>query len=920
MTLKRLSPAIAALAIGLAANAAPAAIYPVPQQFNSNGTAFETSAATYRLVGASEADSAAVALLEKSLPMANDASIEITIGEAGDAAVASVSANIPEQAEGYYLTTAPGRVVIAGRDQTGTFYGVQSFLQLAAGKEVPAIDVTDWPDIPVRGVIEGFYGNPWSHADRMDMCEFFGKVKMNMFIYGPKSDPYHRGNWAEPYPADLAANISEMAREMAKNHITFIWAMHPSNAIQGDNMPRAKEKLQQMYDLGVRRFAIFFDDIEAESVDAQIAYMNYLNREFVKTHDDVGTLIVCPTQYNQAWSHGDYLSKTGSGLDPDIEIMWTGAGVVDMQQKTSAEWFAAQTGRKPFIWLNYPVNDYGGLPLLMAPYQPADTQTAACVTAYCSNPMEFYNASKVALYGIGDFAWNAVAYNPWENWERAMQLLVPSRPGAFRDFCYSNFLYPSSTHGLRVIYDETPVFKQLIDEHSAVTAENATAFADYFTAQADSASALLDITDNSLINEIREWILAYKLQNERGKLLSQLRTALDARNGTDFVEAYALYSELTDSAQNLRSRGIEPNTIRAFTPFCGTQFVEPFILSNINELVGEFVETGYEYPEGLFPAQNIPNGTYYIMYNGRYLSNGRGSQSDVTAVEPSFRNVADDINPNRQMWQIRYDMETGRYRIRSSFDERYINEKGAFGVNPYDHNWNTYAISSLNGKFAIQNGGTAGSQFWGVKNSKINGTDGNYRPAVFRFELVPTDGSALTDTVVELVDGATYVISDRQGRVLRRLASGNVLTFVERPENLPLSFKFKISVNQNGRYEIRSARADNAFVNELGQTSTGEFYADWNTYEIYEKNGFFSIRNAEKAGTDFWFVDSDVIGKRQMNPADAYTFQLENIDRSGIDEITADKPDENAIFDLQGRRVYNPGRGIYIINGKKIIL
>jgi hypothetical protein len=39
-----------------------------------------------------------------------------------------------------------------------------------------------------------------------------------------------------------------------------------------------------------------------------------------------------------------------------------------------------------------------------------------------------------------------------------------------------------------------------------------------------------------------------------------------------------------------------------------------------------------------------------------------------------------------------------------------------------------------------------------------------------------------------------------------------------------------------------------------------------------------------------------------------------------IDNITINCPQTPAIYDLQGRRVSNPGRGMYIVNGKKVMI
>ncbi len=37
--------------------------------------------------------------------------------------------------------------------------------------------------IPVRGIVEGFYGTPWTQAHRLDMLEFCGAHGLNAYIY-----------------------------------------------------------------------------------------------------------------------------------------------------------------------------------------------------------------------------------------------------------------------------------------------------------------------------------------------------------------------------------------------------------------------------------------------------------------------------------------------------------------------------------------------------------------------------------------------------------------------------------------------------------------------------------------------------------------------------------------------------------------
>lgn len=61
------------------------------------------------------------------------------------------------------------------------------------------------------------------------------------------------------------------------------------------------KKFEMMYKLGVRSFAVFFDDIfgEGKRGDMQALLLNKINNEFVKVKKDVTPLVMCPTEYNR---------------------------------------------------------------------------------------------------------------------------------------------------------------------------------------------------------------------------------------------------------------------------------------------------------------------------------------------------------------------------------------------------------------------------------------------------------------------------------------------------------------------------------------------------------------------------------------------------------------------------------------------
>ena len=97
----------------------------------------------------------------------------------------------------YALQVGKQGIRITGYDERGAFYGIQTLRQLiespaAAGGKLPFVTVTDYPDLPLRGVVEGFYGTPWSHEVRLSLIDFYGRNKMNCYLYGPKDDPYPR--------------------------------------------------------------------------------------------------------------------------------------------------------------------------------------------------------------------------------------------------------------------------------------------------------------------------------------------------------------------------------------------------------------------------------------------------------------------------------------------------------------------------------------------------------------------------------------------------------------------------------------------------------------------------------------------------------------------------------------------------------
>ena len=723
--MKRVFMTLLASMAAVAAIAQTVTISPLPQKISWGEEAFSNDTKFY-IVGASKADSDAIHLLAANLDIVGVSekvnakkfymAKPIIIGEAGDKYVAKYEKNIPATNEGYFLQVTPDRVVVAGRDNSGTFYGAQSLLQILSQPKVMQCQIEDYPSVECRGVIEGFYGNPWSHQDRLRQFDFYGQYKMNTYVYGPKDDPYHRARWRVPYPEKEATQLKELVDAAHKNKIKFVWAIHPAGDIKWglEDYGNVVNKLNAMYDLGVRTFAIFFDDVWGEGArgDKQAEMLNYLTDEFVRKHDDVEPLIMCPSQYNKNWSNGDYLNTLGAKMNPEVRIMWTGNSVVDMIEENDMQWINDQIKRKAFIWLNYPVNDYCQSRLLMGKTYGNGLNINDMVSGFCSNPMEYAEASKVSLYSIADYTWNMPSYDAESSWERALVALMPSCADAFKVFCENNVDLGPTGHGLRR-EGESPNFKTTSKE----------TLTESFKQIVDAANAVLADEKNhpEMLAEIHPWVESMRLLGERGLVYVQMAKAMESNNPEAFIENYLLQSKLEEAQKAIISRNYEGSIVKA-KPVVSGDVITPWLNENIVGLIKAYRKTntyGLEY----LPVQVIEDGEYFIKVNGEYLTNANAGADNVGDF-PVFQSERDVINPQRQQWMIEQNLKTGRYKISNKQDGRYINERCTFWANktrnPYDADWHTYILVKKDGKWSIQNAGRGGKGYWQREGNRLN--------------------------------------------------------------------------------------------------------------------------------------------------------------------------------------------------------
>lgn len=932
---------LCALAVQVTAWAQQVQVSPVPQSVNWGEKAFASAGAKFAIKKAATTDAYAVALLQERLTQANDG-ISLTIGKKGEETVSAVEANIPSTAEGYYLKVAADGIVVAGTDDAGTYYGVQTLLQILAQPNVMSVEIKDYPACAQRGVIEGFYGNPWSDADRKSQFDFYGKNKLNIYVYGPKDDPYHREKWRENYPDDKAAVIRSLAEAAKKNHVSFVWAIHTGGSINNSesDFKAVVNKLEHVYSLGVRNFSIFFDDFGGADADLQVAECNYVWKNFIMKHDDLNKLSMCPTKYNAAyagWSKNDaYLRGLGNGLHKGIEVMWTGDGVADMINQSDLDFFKTATnGLAPFIWLNYPVNDYCIGHMLMGKFygnDQGDNAFGSKMTAFTSNPMEYAEASKVALYGVADYSWNMKDYNPEANWERAIKYLMPNNTEAFHVFCEHNVDLGTTVHGLRR-EGESPNF------NVNGTREEQKAQYDLMVTSADAL--LADTYNPALITEITPWLLKMKYMGQRGQKMVEMWNNLEQNDAESFLQNYRDIQAISDKEDALISRNFE-GTIKSAKPVVASQKVEPFLKKQLNELVSAYKAKFTEGWEN-FPAQVLETGTYYIKYNGKYLYD-KNASADRTGDSPIWADEIDDAQPQKCEWNISLDTNTGRYKITNAQDGRYVNENGNFWadktLNPYDADWHSYTIYRVNGKYAIQTTSKVGNKFMGVNSTKIIKVDTplskdknnnpilNVNDAIF--EIIPIKGNDTEHPIIE--SGKSYYIKNAEGNYL---TTTSALTALSRPtfkvkatnSNALKYQKWIFSIDETtGRWKI--AYNSSKFLDEEGRINQNAYFPEWNSLILSEIGGKWAMQSVTpNAAPRVWGITTqNNINYANAELKDCYVFSIVDVDtddaQTGVSSVLIKNAagDNQCFYDLSGRKVTKPLKhGVYIKNGKKIM-
>jgi hypothetical protein len=220
---------------------------------------------------------------------------------------------------------------------------------------------------PELGIIEGYYGTPWTWQERAETMAFLAPHGYRFYLYAPKADPHLRRLWREPHPPDVADELRRLAAACRTAGVRFGIGLSPSRAHE-DFGTAARDalarKLEFVASVPADDFALLFDDMRGDTRDLPERQAEIV--DWVATRLPAQRLFVCPSYYTDdpvldrvfGARPERYVERIGALLDPAIDIFWTGEEVVTREfSEPHLQRVGEQLRRRPFLWDNYPVND-----------------------------------------------------------------------------------------------------------------------------------------------------------------------------------------------------------------------------------------------------------------------------------------------------------------------------------------------------------------------------------------------------------------------------------------------------------------------------------------------------------------------------------------------------------------------------------
>ncbi len=291
----------------------------------------------------------------------------------------------------------------------------------------------------IRGFIEGFYGRVWSDEKRRRVLKLAAENGMNSYFYSPKDDPFLRQRWRSEYDSESLKKFSSLFHYTEDIGVSLYYCLSPGLDMaysSDEDFETLMNKFNSIYNIGVRNFGLFLDDIPDKLVhDGDIdrfesvceAHIYLINRVYGALPKDC-ELVICPMQYNGNGTE-PFITGLCHGIPDAVSVFWTGKKICSPELTgEDAQKFIDGTGRKPLYWDNFPVNDaemYGEMHI--GPYLKRSADLHRYSRGIVANVMEYPLCSAIPLLTICDYLSDPEGYEPESSFRRAAEAVTGDR-------------------------------------------------------------------------------------------------------------------------------------------------------------------------------------------------------------------------------------------------------------------------------------------------------------------------------------------------------------------------------------------------------------------------------------------------------------------------------------------------------------
>lgn len=417
----------------------------------------------------------------------------------------------------------------------------------------------------MRGMIEGFYGPPYSFDDRIDLIRFLPRAGLNTYIYAPKLDALHRDRWRQPYPTDDLAHFAMLVDVARALDVRFVFALSPGAGFDPGSTDQTvlQEKLGTLFDAGVRDFCLFFDDLAATSaagdprVEANIVAATH---RYLRARSPATTLCFIPHYYagtaaelraDTAPFNGQFAIPSSAAyaayatLPADVAMMWTGPRVFANPLRVVDAVAVRDLAAHPLIvWDNFPVNDVVlSRELFLSPYRAREPGIETVLHGIVLNTMLQPQASKIALWTAGRFFADSATYDPDTALDEALIEVAGGSAGAA---AVARLAEQFRSHPLIGDETESPTLvARSADFFATPSAASEAALRALFASFVSTPAALArDVANTALVGELREPARKLALYGVAGQMALDL---LDASARGETIDAAPLDERLAEA-------------------------------------------------------------------------------------------------------------------------------------------------------------------------------------------------------------------------------------------------------------------------------------------------------------------------------------------------------------------------------------